>query len=122
MSDSRHKITRRAFALGTAVAATSALVPDAVFSQTASAPAQPQSSPSSKLSPEAQAEVEMKVSGIFRKYGNKLSEEQRADIRKVMAETQSGLEKMRAFTLDNGDQPADVLKFTEEEKRNAHAD
>jgi hypothetical protein len=122
MSDSRQKITRRAFALGTAVAATTALVPGAAFGQTASAPAQPQSTPGSKLSPEGQAEVEMKVNEIFRRYGNQLSEEQRADIRKVMAETQSGLEKMRAFALDNGDQPADVLKFTEEEKRNAHAD
>ena len=55
------------------------------------------------------------------RYGKRLSEEQKADIRKVMAETQGGLEKMRAYALENGDQPATVLKFTEGEKNNGHA-
>ena len=64
-----------------------------------------------KLYPAAQAEVEAKVASIFRKYGNKLSDEQKADIRRAMAENQEGLEKMRAFALENGDQPATVLRF-----------
>jgi hypothetical protein len=120
MSDMQKKVTRRAFALGTAVAATSVLVPgSAVLGQ---APADPQSSTSTSLSSEAQAEVDGKVKEIFRKHGGKLSDEQKADIRKVMAETQSGLEKMRAFALDNGDQPATVLKFIQEEKKNAQAE
>ena len=55
-----------------------------------------------KLSPAAQAEVEMKVASIFRKYGERLNDEQKADIRRAMAETQDGLEKMRAFVLENG--------------------
>lgn len=120
MSDLQKKVTRRAFALGTAVAATSVLVPgSAVLGQ---APVDPQSSPSTTLSPEAQAEVDGKIKEIFRKHGSKLSDEQKADIRKVMAETQGGLEKMRAFALDNGDQPATVLKFIQEEKKNAQAE
>ena len=41
-------------------------------------------------SPSAQAEVEMKVASIFRKYGDKLSDEQKADIRRIMAESQEG--------------------------------
>ena len=55
-------------------------------------------------------EVEMKVGEILRKYGEKLSQEQKADIRKVMAENQDGLEKIRAFVLLNGDQPATVYR------------
>jgi hypothetical protein len=63
-----------------------------------------------KLSASAQAEVEMKVASIFRKYGDRLNDEQKADIRRIMAESQEGLEKMRAFKLENGDQPADAFR------------
>jgi hypothetical protein len=116
---------RRRFTLGAAVAATTALIlpADALPKDAISQAAEKTSPPSApltpleqqaqaamaKLSPQARAEVEMKVSEIFRKYGDKLSAEQKADIRKVMAETQDGLEKMRAFALDNGDQPATVF-------------
>jgi hypothetical protein len=62
-----------------------------------------------KLSPAAQAEVEMKVASVMRKYGDRLSAEQRTDVRKALAETQDGLEKMRAFALDNSDQPATIF-------------
>lgn len=71
-----------------------------------------------KLSPAAQAEVEMKVASIFRKYGDKLSDEQKADIRRIMAESQEGLEKMRTFKLENGDQPADTFRAYQAEKPN----
>ncbi len=53
----------------------------------------------------------MKVREVFRKYGSRLSEEQKTDIRRTMAETQSGLEKMRAFALQNVDQPATVFQI-----------
>jgi hypothetical protein len=111
---------RRRFTLGAAAAATTALIlPVDVVSQTAASTSPPPApltpleqqaqTAMAKLSPRAQAEVEMKVSEIFRKYGDKLSAEQKTDIRKVMAETQDGLEKMRAFALENGDQPATVF-------------
>jgi hypothetical protein len=113
-------LTRRRFTLGAAAAATTALIlPAEANTQAApqaSAPAaqltpleQQGQEAMAKLSPQAQAEVEMKVASIFRKYGDKLTAEQKADIRKIMAETQAGLEKMRAFALDNGDQPATVF-------------
>jgi hypothetical protein len=63
-----------------------------------------------KLSASAQAEVEMKVASIFRKYGDRLSDEQKADIRRIMAESQEGLEKMRAFKVENSDPPADAFR------------
>lgn len=70
-----------------------------------------------KLSPSARAEVEMKFASIVRKYGARLTEDQQTDIRRSLAETQEGLEKMRAFPLDNGDQPATVFQLYREGKK-----
>lgn len=116
---------RRQFALGVAATATTALIPKGngltvdLLAQAAAAvnqPVDPQSLEAktklamAKLSASAQAEVEMKVASIFRKYGDRLSDEQKADIRRIMAESQEGLEKMRAFKVENGDQPADAFR------------
>jgi acyl-CoA reductase-like NAD-dependent aldehyde dehydrogenase len=111
------RITRRKFALGAAVAAGATLLPNDASGQTASA-TQPQSAAMSKLSPAARAEVEAKIAEIFRKYGDRLTEEQKTDIRKIMAETQDGLEKMRSFDLANGDQPTTVFKIYEPNTEN----
>ena len=131
----RFSVDRRRFTLGAAAAATAALISPGQALEEAQAQAQaagasPQVTPQqvsppqqvsaleqkaqaamAKLSPAAQAEVEAKVSSIFRKYGSRLSDEQKADIRRAMAETQEGLEKMRAFALENGDQPATVFQI-----------
>jgi|ERR1051326_2671310 hypothetical protein len=121
---------RRQFALGAAAAATSALalpgkavlgkaLPGDLLSQTDASADQSTDAQSldkktraamAKLSASAQAEVEMKVASIFRKYGDRLNDEQKADIRRIMAESQEGLEKMRGFKLENGDQPADAFR------------
>jgi len=118
---------RRQFALGAAAAATSALLPGDLLAQTAASADQSTDAQSldkktraamAKLSASAQAEVEMKVASIFRKYGDRLNDEQKADIRRIMAESQEGLEKMRAFKLENGAQPADTFRaYRHEEKR-----
>lgn len=114
MSEEKQKngISRRSFARGAAVAATAALFPKNEVWADSPAPTQTQPGATQKLSPAARAEVEAKATEIFRKYGSRLSNEQKADIRKVLAETQDGLEKMRRFGLENGDQPATVFKFT----------
>jgi len=110
---------RRQFALGAAAAATSALLPADLLAQTAAGADQSMDAQTldkktraamAKLSVSAQAEVEMKVASIFRKYGDRLNDEQKADTRRIMAESQDGLEKMRAFKLENGDQPADAFR------------
>lgn len=111
---------RRQFALGAAAVATTALIPKGnalpidALAQAAESPAasleQKTRAAMAKLSASAQAEVEMKVASIFRKYGDRLSDEQKADIHRIMAESQEGLEKMRAFKLENGDQPADAFR------------
>ena len=116
---SKFLLGRRQFALGAAAVATNALIPKGngltmdIVAQTAVADQSLEAktrAAMAKLSASAQAEVEMKVASIFRKYGDRLSEEQKADIRRIMAESQEGLEKMRAFKLENGDQPADAFR------------
>jgi hypothetical protein len=118
---------RRQFTFGAAVAAATSLVfpVDALAQTVQTAVTADQSldaktrAAMAKLSASAQAEVEMKVASIFRKYGDRLSEEQKADIRRIMAEGQEGLEKMRAFHLENGDQPADAFRAYRTESKPA---
>jgi hypothetical protein len=122
----RVSLNRRNFALGAAAAVAGTLISPAEAleqAQGAATPA-PQSDlehkfqvAMAKLSPAAQAEVQSKIASIFRKYGDRLSEEQKADIRRAMAETQDGLEKMRAFALENSDQPATVFEIHQQEGR-----
>jgi hypothetical protein len=122
---SKFSLDRRQFTLGAAAAAAAFILPldvlaeDALSEKILPATLRPSGDEDShddktraamsKLSPGAQKEVEMKVDSIFRKYGDHLSDEQKSDIRRIMAETQDGLEKMRAFKLENGDQPADAF-------------
>ena len=115
-------ITRRSFTAAAVAAATAALIQPVQAVQPVQALQPPKpvqddkpavaaaDAAMAKLSPGARAEVEMKLSSIFRKYGDQLNDEQKIDIRKVMAETQSGLEKMRAFPLENGDLPATIFR------------
>jgi hypothetical protein len=109
---------RRNFTLAAAAAATAAVLnPADTFaglSQTAvTVPSPGQQAPSAmeKLTPSGKAEVEMKFASIVRKYGSRLNDDQQKDIRRSLAEGQEGLEKMRAFVLDNGDQPATVFQL-----------
>ena len=118
------KIGRRRFAIGAAAAATTALIHPSEALAQSSLPSQPAAANAAgataleqaaqaamvKLQAASRAEVETKVNEILRKYGDRLSPEQNADIRKVMAENQDGLEKMRAFVLANSDQPATVYR------------
>jgi ABC-type Fe2+-enterobactin transport system substrate-binding protein len=119
-------LSRRRFALG-AAAATAAIalpagvVPAMAAEEQATSAAAPKPAPVpatleqqaqeafAKLSASAKAEVEMKFQNLLRKYGDKLSAEQKTDVRKALAESQQGLEAMRAFVLANGDQPAAVF-------------
>jgi len=118
--ESDGKLSRREFARRAALAATTAaLAPAALLSQesasksapTASAPAQP----SPPLSPELQAEGELKYQWIIQTYGSRLTEAEKKDVYRLVMEGQKPLAAFRAFPLENSDQPATVLKFTEAE-------
>jgi hypothetical protein len=112
-------LSRREFARNLTLAAVAAGIPAQIGAQEqkpATAPAPPKPAAPNpaegepKLSPAARAEAEGKIQNIFRKYGGRLSEEQKADVRKSMLSTQDGVEKLRAFALENWDEPATVFR------------
>lgn len=71
-----------------------------------------QETAASKLTPEQSRDVEAKLANIMRKYGERLSEEQRKHLRKILAYNETMLAPIRAFALQNGDAPVTVLKLS----------
>jgi len=67
-----------------------------------------------KLTPEQSRDVEAKLANIIRKYGERLSEEQRKHLRRILAYNETMLAPIRAFALQNGDPPVTVLKLSSE--------
>ncbi len=109
---SKHKFSRRDFARNAALAAaTAAVLPsDLLAQEQKTAPKQPpKSDEKPKLSPELQAEAEARIQNLLRKYGDRLSEEQKAEVRKNITQSMEGVAKLRAYPLDNADEPATVL-------------
>lgn len=58
------------------------------------------------------AEVDAKLANIVRKYGSRLSQEERAHLRKILVYNEQMLASVRAFSLENGDSPASVFKVS----------
>ncbi len=113
-------ISRREFARRAAfVSAAASLAPANLLGSESAAPLraqQPASAP--KLSPESQAEVESRIQSIFAQYGNRLSDAQKADVRRLATEAQPPLDRLRAFATDNGEGPGLYLKpLMEREKK-----
>lgn len=114
------QVSRREFARLSSLAAACVVVfPSTLSSQeTAPKPVVPPSKPNpstDELSPELRAEGELKYQWVIQKYGSRLSEAQKQDIHRLIMEGQKPLAAFRAFPLDNADQPATVLKFTDVE-------
>jgi hypothetical protein len=102
------KISRRSFARDAVVIATAAAVMPAVIAQTPPAPPPTEAKPpgeqpaaAPKLPPASQAEVDARVNWIFTKYGSRLDDAQRADIRRLVGGGQAGIDAMRAWPLGN---------------------
>ncbi|HEV2022746.1 MAG TPA: hypothetical protein VGQ94_09460 [Terriglobales bacterium] len=122
--ESSSAITRRAFARSAALAAaTIAVLPANAFSQAAApspspaAPSPPEGSAPPKLSAASQAEVEARVQGVMRQFGDRLSGAQKAEVRRLITLGQEGVESLRAFPLSISDEPATVLKLRRGGKR-----
>lgn len=112
LSKSQRGISRRDFARTAALAAAAAAIkPGEILAHTTAEPTAQASSAESKLSPASQAEVDATVRAILAKYGKRLSEQEKTDIRRLVTEGQKSLDKLRAFPLENADQPALVLKL-----------
>ncbi len=113
-------ISRREFARRAVFATAAASISPSNLVSTGPAAAPPQAqqpAKAPKLSPEGQAEVESRVQAILSQYGNRLSDAQKADIRRLATEAQPPLERLRAFATDNGDGPGLYLKPLIERER-----
>jgi hypothetical protein len=104
----RGGISRRDFArAATAAAALMAANPRAAVMAAPSL----QAAEKTKLSADALAEVEAKFRVIIREYGSRLSEIQKADIHRILTEGMPGLERLRAYPMDNGTAPATPMRL-----------
>lgn len=120
-------ISRRQFASRVVlVSAAASVTPVSLFhsgilaaSLPAPAPAPPQQpSGAAKLSPESQADVDSRIQAILTQYGNRLSDAQKADIRRLATEAQPTLDRLRAYVTENGEGPGLYLKpLMEREKK-----
>jgi hypothetical protein len=73
-----------------------------------------------KLSAESQVEVDARVQAILAQYGSRLSDEQKADVKRLCTMAQPELDRLRAYAVDNGVSPALYLKpLVEREKKAA---
>jgi hypothetical protein len=63
------------------------------------------------LSDAEKAEVSSQMENILRKYGDRLSDEQKEQLRDNLEGIQRRLRPLREFPLDNGDTPASRLKL-----------
>jgi hypothetical protein len=120
-NNSDSAISRREFARRAAfVSAAATLTPSNLLSAESVAAPLPAQQPAHapKLSPEGQVEVEARIQSILAQYGTRLSEAQKSDIRRLVTEAQPPLDRLRAFTMENGDGPGLYLKpLMEREKK-----
>src|SRR5882762_4029691 len=114
-------ITRRQFARRAALLSASASIAPAtgVFAAPLlTLPAQEAAAAHPNLSAESQAEAEARYQQILSQYGGRFSAEEKGSLREMNLVTQASLDKVRAFSLENGDNPALYLKpLVEREKK-----
>lgn len=113
-------ITRREFARRAAIVSAVTMVPAGALAtpSPSAAPPIPQTPDSPSLSAEGKAEAEARYQAILAVYGTRFSETHKADLRRLSYAAQEPLERLRAYTIENGDGPALYLKpLVEREKK-----
>jgi hypothetical protein len=73
--------------------------------------AAPQPQGQTPLEPADQAEVDAKFANVVRKYGDRLSDDQKTRVRGVLGRHQRMLARVRAFPIENSDAPATGLRL-----------
>jgi hypothetical protein len=115
-------LSRRQFGRRAAVAsAGAALVPaNALLSNVNAGDIAGQAQSSTGLSPQGQLEADSRYQQIIGLYGSRLDESQKTDLKKMCADLQPTLERVRKFSLENGNSPALYLKpLVERDKKPA---
>ncbi|PYT58897.1 MAG: hypothetical protein DMG35_16315 [Acidobacteria bacterium] len=113
---SRREFARRAVFVSAAASLSPA---DLLTAESAAATVPPLQTPSApKLSAESQAEAESRIQVVFAQHGSRLSDAEKADLRRLANEGQAVLDRLRAFATENGDGPGLYLKpLIEREKK-----
>ena len=89
------------------LSATASIVPAQVILPGASlASVSPQAQPAPNLSAAGQVEADARYQHILSLYGSRLDDEQKTNLKRMCAELQPMLERVRSFPLENGDAPA----------------
>jgi hypothetical protein len=101
-------MSRRELVRAAGIAAGAALLPRAHADEPR--PAAPATAPKpAKLPPASQSEADARVAQIVARWGARLSPAERADLARLSADAQQALDAVRAFALDNRDEPALVF-------------
>ena len=109
------QLTRRDFARAAAMAAaTAAITPGIAAAEAHRMKAAGYGTSAVDTANAHQAETDARLAEIFRRYGDRLSAEQKTDLRRIAGDLQSVLDKLRAYPLGNEDQPATVLRIIPE--------
>ncbi len=105
-------ISRRQFARRAALlSATASIAPAAsVLANALPTPALQAPDAHPHLSAESQTEAEARYQQILTQYGSRFSADDKATIQQTNLTMQTSLDKIRAYPLDNGDNPALYLK------------
>lgn len=116
------KISRRAFTTDAlAAVAVASVVPSALAQQAPPSvpaePAEPTSQTGPELSAAGRAEAEARINSILAKHGHRLSDEQKADVRRLVTGAQPWLESFRAYPLPNAAEPATVFRVRHSPRR-----
>ena len=124
-SFSRREFAKRA-ALGTAAVVAPAHLAPLLYPERALREGLPAQTPAQtaaggpKLSPQSQAEADFRYQTILAQYPDRFSEEQKADLKRLSFALQPPLDRLRAYSLSNADQPDLYLKpLVEREKKPA---
>jgi hypothetical protein len=105
-------LSRREFAKAAALTTAAVLVPSELLSQEQKPASEAAKAPEApKLSPASQAEADMAYETLMRKYGRRFTDEQKTEIKRLVVQQQSSLDKLRAATVKNSDEPATVFQI-----------
>ena len=111
-------ISRRDFGRNTTLAALGALlVPDKHpgslphhLSASSTVAKQDGTENESDFSPESQAEIDARIQTIFGKYGSRFTDDEKDQIRGFVADFQRSLDRLRAYPLENWDEPVSFVR------------
>jgi hypothetical protein len=112
MKNENEGLSRREFAKAAALTTAAVLVPSELLSQEQKPSPETAKPPgAAKLSAGSQAEAEMAYETLMRKYGQRFSDEQKSEIKRLAIQQQSSLDKLRAAAVSNADEPATVFQI-----------